>query len=131
VLDPASLRKRQRRCRARLGQLAERVTDQAAQENLGKDSIWLAPSAWVAVRDAVKHDPSVLQKVATLNLPASAELDLAAKSDGSDEAEAAYARLDRSDAGRHLGRVQGFAADYVLVTLLLSFPIGVLGGALS
>jgi phosphate transport system permease protein len=53
-------------------------------------------SAWVAVRDAVKHDPSVLQKVATLNLPASAELDLAAKSDGSDEAEAAYARLDKT-----------------------------------
>jgi phosphate transport system permease protein len=144
VLDPASLRSAN--ADAALASVNwQSLTDQAAQENLGKDSIWLAPSAWVAVRDAVKHDPSVLQKVATLNLPASAELDLAAKSDGSDEAEAAYARLDKTGLVHRavnwsfltasdgtdptqVGIWGAFKGSLLtmLVTLLLSFPIGVL-----
>ena len=145
VLDPATLR----------GPNADTVlaavnwqslTDQAARQSLGQDGdAWLSAGAWLLVRDAVKADPSVLQKTVTLALPASAELDLAAKSRGSDVAEAAYARLQEQGLV-HRAINWGFltASDgtdptqvgiwgafkgsllTMIVTLLLSFPVGVL-----
>ncbi|MBP6029824.1 MAG: phosphate ABC transporter permease PstA [Sphingobium sp.] len=121
------------------------LTDQAAQSALGKDGAWLSPGAWLSVRDAVKKDPTVLQRSVTLHLAASAELDLAAKSDASPDAEAAYARLHKAGVvqrainwnfltasdgtdptqvgiwGAFKGSLLTMAA-----TLLLSFPVGVL-----
>lgn len=144
VIDPASLR----------GEGADAVlasvnwqalTDQAATGALGQDGAWIAPAAWLVVRDAVKADPSLLQKSVTLSLPASDDLDIAAKSDGSPEAEAAYARLDKagiatravnwdfltsSDATdpTQVGIWGAFKGSLLTmaVTLLLSFPVGVL-----
>lgn len=88
-------------------------------------------SARLRIRDAVRDNPSILTGTATLWLPAATDIDIAAKSGGTAEAERIYRRLadagrvrtglnrgfltgadfDRSDPGRDLGRVQGFAAD--------------------
>ncbi len=122
------------------------ATAQAAQAALGPGGNELIAShAWLSVRDAIKDDPSILQRTVTLRLPASAEIDVAAKGDASPQAEAAHARLQAA------GLVsRGFNADFLTssdatdptqvgvwgafkgslltmgVTLLLSFPIGVL-----
>ncbi|MFO1260177.1 MAG: phosphate ABC transporter permease PstA [Sphingomonadaceae bacterium] len=145
VLDPASVRGPN--ADAALAAVNwQQLTDQAAEDSLGKgDSAWLAPSAWLAVRDAVKANPAVLQQSVKLDLPASAEFDLAAKSRGTDEAEHAYARLnsrglvhsainwsfltasDGTDPTQ-VGIWGAFKGSLLtmIVTLLLSFPVGVL-----
>jgi len=145
VLDPASVRGPN--ADAALAAVNwQQLTDQAAEDSLGKgDSAWLAPSAWLAVRDAVKANPAVLQQSVKLDLPASAEFDLAAKSRGTDEAEHAYARLnsrglvhsainwsfltasDGTDPTQ-VGIWGAFKGSLLtmLVTLALAFPIGVL-----
>lgn len=121
------------------------LTGQAAQAALGRDSGWLASSGWIRVRDAVKADPSILQKSITIQLPASTELDLAAKSDGLPDAEAAYARLSKAGlVARGINWDFFTASDgtdptqvgiwgafkgsllTMIITLLLSFPVGVL-----
>lgn len=145
VLDPASLRGPNADT-VLAGVNWQSLTDQAARQSLGQNGdAWLSAGAWLLVRDAVKADPSVLQKTITLALPASAELDLAAKSRGSDVAEAAYARLEKQGLV-HRAINWGFltASDgtdptqvgiwgafkgsllTMIVTLLLSFPVGVL-----
>jgi phosphate transport system permease protein len=122
------------------------VTAQAAAAALGKDGgDMLSPAAWLSVRDAIRRDPTILQRVETLKLPASTAIDLAAKGDAPASIEATYARL------RQAGLVsRGFNRDFLTssdgtdptqvgiwgalkgslltmaVTLLLSFPIGVL-----
>jgi len=121
------------------------VTAQAAEAALGKDGdSLLAPNAWLVVRDAIKADPSILGKQVTLNVPASAAIDLAAKSDGTPEAEQAYAMLRQkgvvfrsfnwpflsaSDATDPtlVGIWGAFKGSLLtmLVTLALSFPVGV------
>ena len=144
VIDPASLR----------GADADTVlatvnwpmlTDQAARAALGADGAWIAPGAWLAVREAVKADPSILQKSVTLQLPASADLDVAAKSDGTPAAEAAYDRLDKAGVVQRginwdfltssdgtdptqVGIWGAFKGSLLTmaITLLLSFPVGVL-----
>ncbi len=122
------------------------ITDSAAQAALGKEgSELIAPHAWLTVRDAIKADPGILQRSETLHLPASAAIDLAAKRDGTLQAEAAYARLKQaglassalntdfltsSDATdpTQVGIWGAFKGSVLtmLVTLLLSFPVGVL-----
>lgn len=122
------------------------VTDLAAKAALGPDGDqWLAPNAWLTVRDAIKADPSILQRTETLRLPASAEMDLAAKSNASAPAEAAYARLSRAGLTSRTLNVDFLTASdatdptqvgiwgafkgtllTMAVTLLLSFPVGVL-----
>jgi len=122
------------------------VTEQAADATLGAGGgNLLSSSAWLTVRDAIKADPTILQRTETISLPASAEIDLAAKDKGSKEAEAAYAKLKQGD---HVSRAfnstfltSSDATDptqvgiwgafkgsllTMAVTLLLSFPIGVL-----
>ncbi len=122
------------------------VTAQAAEQSLGNGGeAMISPNAWLTVRDAILEDPSILQKTVVLYLPTSADIDLAAKSDGSPEAETAYARLQQ---GGHVKRAFNStfltASDAtdptqvgiwgafkgslltMLVTLVLSFPIGVL-----
>ncbi|WP_406694055.1 phosphate ABC transporter permease PstA [Sphingomonas cannabina] len=106
---------------------------------------WIAGNAWTTVRDAVKADPSLLKRKAVIAVPASAEIDGAARGSGRPEAEAAYAKLAEADAVKS-GFNWGFltradATDpgavgiwgalkgsllTMLVTLLIAFPVGVL-----
>ena len=73
------------------------VTSTVAEKMLGKEAdAWLAPTAWISVRDAIKADPTVLNRTEIIRVPASTDIDLAAKSDGSPEAEAAVKRLNRA-----------------------------------
>ena len=105
----------------------------------------LSDAAWLRVRERVKEDPSILGGTATFWLPASDELDVAAKGDGAPEAEAVHARLEAADAvrtGFNMRFLTGADATdptvvgiwgafkgsllTMLVTLALAFPIGVL-----
>ena len=122
------------------------VTSGAAKAALGKDAdTWIGSHAWLTVRDAIKRDPSILERRETLYLPGSADLDLAAKGEASAEAEAAYARLSEAGATKSALNIDFLTASdatdptqvgiwgalkgslfTMLVTLALSFPIGVL-----
>ena len=121
------------------------VTGEVAKKTLGPDGEELiSPTAWVTLRDAIKADPTILSRTETIGLPASTAVDLAAKSEGSPEAEAAVTRLNKAgllSTGFNLGFLS--ASDgtdptqvgiwgafkgsllTMLVTLVLSFPIGV------
>ena len=103
----------------------------------------LSTGAWLRVRDAIKADPTLLHRRATLKVPAAAEIDTAAKAEGTPEDEAKVARLQAAGA---LSR--GFNANFLtdadstdstqvgiwgalkgslltmIVTLSLAFPIG-------
>src|SRR3546814_9759391 len=73
------------------------VTGEVVKKALGADAEqWVAPTAWTALRDAIKADPKILAQTVTIRLPAATAIDLAAKGDGSPEAEAAVARLDKA-----------------------------------
>jgi phosphate transport system permease protein len=122
------------------------ATAQAAKAALGKDGdTLLAPNAWVGVRQAIKADPSILQRTEILHLTASANLDLAAKGDASPEAEAAYMRLNQAGLVSRTFNAGFLAASdgtdptqvgiwgalkgsllTMAITLILSFPVGVL-----
>jgi phosphate transport system permease protein len=140
VLDPAAVND-QALAQANLPM----VTAQAAVAALGKggDDL-ISPNAWLSLRDAIKADPSILSRKVSIAVPASTVIDLAAKSDASPEAEAAYAKLKRgglvstgfnaafltaSDATdpTQVGIWGAFKGSLLtmLVTLLLSFPVGV------
>lgn len=106
---------------------------------------WLGTAAHNAARDAILDDPSLLQRQAELTLPAASDIDVAAKGEGSPAAEAAVARLKRegrlsrgidipfltsADATDPTvagvwGALKGTLLT-MLVTIALSFPIGVL-----
>ncbi|HEX7876636.1 MAG TPA: phosphate ABC transporter permease PstA [Sphingobium sp.] len=121
------------------------VTGEVVKKALGADAEeWVSPTAWVTLRDAIKADPKILSRTETIQLPASTAVDLAAKSDGSPEAEAAVARLNKAgllSTGFNMnfltasdgtdptqvgiwGAFKGSLLT-MLVTLALSFPIGV------
>lgn len=103
----------------------------------------LSDGAWLAVRDAIKRDPSLLTRRATVDVPVATELDIAFKGEGTAEAEAsARALRDRLSRGLSLrfftsadatdptqagiwGALKG-SLFTMLVTLALSFPVGVL-----
>ena len=121
------------------------VTGAVVKKALGADAEeWISPTAWVTLRDAIKADPKILSRTETIRLPASTAVDLAAKSKGSPEAEAAIDRLNKAgllSTGFNMGFLT--ASDgtdptqvgiwgafkgsllTMLVTLALSFPIGV------
>jgi phosphate transport system permease protein len=122
------------------------ATDGAAIAAFGKDGDRLiSDGAWLSVRSAVKADPALLRGRATVAVPASDEIDIAAKGEGSPEAEAQAARLKAAGVlttGFNLsflqeadstdptmvgiwGALKGSIYTMV-VTLLLAFPIGVL-----
>lgn len=105
----------------------------------------LSDTAWLRVRDAIRSDPAVLGRTATLWLPASSEIDLAAKSEASPEGERLYSQLQARDAVRTafnwnfltgsdatdpsaVGIWGAFKGSLLtmLVTIALAFPIGVL-----
>ena len=121
------------------------VTGDVEKKALGADAEeWVSPTAWVVLRDAIKADPGILSRTETIKLPASTTIDLAAKSEGSPEAEAAVERLNKagllttgfnmsflsaSDGTdpTQVGIWGAFKGSLLtmLVTLVLSFPIGV------
>ncbi len=124
----------------------ESVVDRAATQaygNTGTDL--LSDGAWLVVRDAIKRDPALLDRRFTIDLPVDSALDVAAKHDGSPQAEATIAQLKANGVlttGWNLGFLT--AADStdptrvgiwgafkgslltMLVTIGLAFPIGVL-----
>ncbi|KQT31871.1 phosphate ABC transporter permease [Sphingomonas sp. Leaf412] len=114
----------------------------AAFAKVGGASI-LSDGAWLRVRDAVKADPALLARRATLAVPVATDIDVAAKGDGTPEAEAAVATLsDRLSTGINRDFFTGADATdptragiwgalkgslfTMFVTLLLAFPVGVL-----
>ena len=105
---------------------------------LGEESDLLSSSAWLRLRDSGVREGPVW-------LPASTEIDVAAKGDGSRAAEQAHQRLEARDRVRtrlNLGFLTGSDATdpaqvgiwgafkgsllTMIVTLLLAFPVGVL-----
>lgn len=120
-------------------------TSNVAKAQLGdRADDLLSPTAWMTIRTAIKDDPSILGRSQTIKVPASTAIDLAAKSDGSPDAEAAVRWLTQSGAlstginwnflsasdgtdPTQVGIWGAFKGSLLtmLVTLLLSFPIGV------
>ena len=121
------------------------VTSSVAEKQLGEGAdALLAPTAWTSLRDAIKADPTILNRTEVIRVPASTDIDLAAKSDGTPAAEAAVKRLNQAgilSTGFNLSFLSGsdgtdptqvgiwgaFKGSLLtmLVTLVLSFPIGV------
>lgn len=121
------------------------ATTQAANAALGANGdALLSPNAWLSLRDAIKADPSILSQKVTISVPAATDIDLAAKQDASLEAERGYALLkakglvttgfnssfltasDATDPAQ-VGIWGAFKGSLLtmLVTLILSFPVGV------
>lgn len=121
------------------------VTSQVAKQLLGPDAdALLSSTAWISIRDAIKADPTILSRTDTITVPASTIIDLAAKHEGSPESEASVERLrkagllttgfnwsflsasDGTDPTQ-VGIWGAFKGSLLtmLVTLALSFPIGV------
>src|SRR3546814_936288 len=101
-------------------------------------------SSDLSVRDAIKADPALLGRRAVIDVPASTDIDSAAKGDPSPAAAAALAKLRGADAV-HTGFNTAFLIEAdatdptvvgiwgalkgslltMFVTLLLAFPVGV------
>ena len=124
----------------------EGIVDRAAvQAYGGAGTDLLSDGAWLVVRDAIKRDPAVLTGRVTIDVPVDSALDVAAKRDGTTQAEAIIARLkargvlttgwnlgfltaaDSTDPTRVgiWGALKGSLLT-MLVTIGLAFPIGVL-----
>lgn len=146
MLDPGALEGAEADA-ALTGAGIDNVVREAAAEQygaLGERRI-LSDSAWIAVREAIRANPTILSGSHTFWLAASDQIDLAAKSDATPEAEAVYQKLAGAKAVK-----TGFNAKFLsaadstdptavgiwgafkgslltmLVTLALAFPIGVL-----
>ncbi|WP_140231111.1 phosphate ABC transporter permease PstA [Sphingomonas japonica] len=124
----------------------EDATANAATAAYGPAGIdYIAETAWLHVRDALKDDPSLLGKRAVVEVPASAMIDVASRGQGEPEAEAAVARLQAAGAlsrGFNSAFLTGADATdpsavgiwgalkgsllTMLITLILAFPIGTL-----
>lgn len=123
----------------------EGLVDSAAGEAFGQygGAELLSDGAWLRVREAVKADPSLLRRTATIEVPVATAVDVAYKGEGTPSAEQTVASL-RSRLSRGLSRDFFGNADStdptrvgiwgalkgslltMLVTLVLAFPIGVL-----
>jgi phosphate transport system permease protein len=123
----------------------EGATELAAAKAFGEDQPVVAESAWLTVRDAIKADPTLLTRSATLFVPAAPAIEEAYKADGEPAAEQMVERLKAAGAIRS-GFNWGFltGADStdptavgiwgalkgslltMAVTLLIAFPVGVL-----
>ena len=105
----------------------------------------VSDAGWLRVRSAILDDPSIVERKVDFWLPASGDLDSAAKGDEAPAIEARYAEIDKTGAvsrGFNLGFLTGADATEpeavgiwgafkgslltMLVTLALAFPIGVL-----
>jgi phosphate transport system permease protein len=117
----------------------------AVEAQYGDTSRLLSNSAWLRVREAIAADPQILTRTESFWLPASSEIDMAAKGQASPEAEQSYRSLREGDAlrtGFNGGFLTGADATdptvvgiwgafkgsllTMVVTLILAFPIGVL-----
>ncbi len=124
----------------------ENAVDGAATTAFGPiGSDLLSPGAWIVVRDAIKADPAILHRTTVFALPVASRYDVAAKGEGTAEAERVVARL-KAQGVLSTGWDLGFLGDAdatdptrvgiwgaakgslltMLVTLALAFPIGVL-----
>jgi phosphate transport system permease protein len=121
------------------------VIESSAQAAFGKDGDdYISSGAVAALRKAIIADPDILTRKVTITVPASAGIDLAAKSDGSEADEAAVVKLEQAGAlstgfnGGFLTSSDGTDPTVVgiwgalkgslltmAITLALSFPIGV------
>jgi phosphate transport system permease protein len=144
-LDPAAVRST-RGDAALAGADIEGAVARAAEAQFGPGGArLLADTAWLKVRDAIRSDPDILTRQATLWLPAATAVDMAAKDDSDPESEGLYEGLRARDSVR-----TRFNADFLTsadatdpaavgiwgafkgslltmaVTLALAFPIGVL-----
>ena len=124
----------------------EGATSAAADAAFGEDGArLLSDGAWLKVQSAVRENPDILNGKADIWVPASVNIDLAAKGKGAEEGKKQLAKLKQQDAiktGLNWGFLTGAdATDPTLVgiwgalkgslltmaiTLLLAFPIGVL-----
>ena len=145
MLDPATL-KGPGADAALAGADIEGATATAADAAFGEGGArLLSDGAWLKVQDAIRSNPYILKGRGEVWVPASVELDLAAKGSGSPEAERALAQLKTKTGVR-----TGFNAHFLTgsdatdptivgiwgalkgslltmgVTLLLAFPVGVL-----
>ncbi|TPG12097.1 phosphate ABC transporter permease PstA [Sphingomonas oligophenolica] len=104
----------------------------------------LSDGAWLHVRDAVEADPTLLNRRAMIDVSAAADIDVAAKGEGTPAAEAQVAKLaaagalsrgfnlkfltdaDSTDSTR-VGIWGAFKGSLMtmIVTLALAFPVGV------
>jgi phosphate transport system permease protein len=144
-LDPATVRASGAKA-ALAGSDLQGVVAKAAEAQYGGEGARLfSDTAWLTVLNAIEADPSLLTRSGSLWLPASTDIDVAAKGDGDPVAERAYAQLDAREAAR-----TRFNADFLtsadatdpaavgiwgafkgslltmLVTLAIAFPVGVL-----
>ncbi|HEX8225120.1 MAG TPA: phosphate ABC transporter permease PstA [Allosphingosinicella sp.] len=144
-LDPATVRASGAKA-ALAGSDLQGVVAKAAETQYGaRGARLLADTAWLRVLDAIEADPSLLTRTASLWLPASTEIDVAAKNDGDPEAERTYDQLSARDAVRTrfnsdfltsadatdpaaVGIWGAFKGSLLtmLVTLAIAFPVGVL-----
>ncbi len=124
----------------------EDAVDNAAVRAFGPEGDrYLAPSAWLAVRTAVKRDPSLLERRATVYVPAATGFDQALAGEGDPAMEAGVARLQKQGAiSRSFNAAflrESDSTDPVAVgiwgalkgslltmaiTFLIAFPVGVL-----
>lgn len=122
------------------------VAAQSAEAAYGDDAArLLSEGGWLRLREAVRDDPAVLQGSSDIWVPASTDLDLAAKSESNIEYERIHAVLDGAEAVRTgfsfaflggadstdptlagiWGALKGSLLT-MLVTIAIAFPIGVL-----
>ncbi len=145
VIDPASLAGANADDALAAADIDGAVRRAAAAQYGPKGPAFLSEGAWLRVRERIKDDPTLLRRTQTFWLPASSDLDTAAKDEAEPRDEADYQRLAQA------GAVQtGFNARFLsgadatdptvagiwgafkgslltmLVTLALAFPIGVL-----
>lgn len=103
----------------------------------------LSDGAWLRVREAVKADPSLLRRAATIDVPVATDIDVAYKGGGTPAAQRTVAALgDRLSRGLNRGFFGGADSTdptrvgiwgalkgsllTMFVTLIIAFPIGVL-----
>ena len=106
---------------------------------------FVSENSWLRVRDAIKADPTILDRKVSIHVPASTEIDQAVRGDGNAETKAAVAKLRQAGAlSRHFnmdflqesdstdpvavgiwGALKGSLLT-MIVTFLIAFPVGVL-----
>jgi phosphate transport system permease protein len=143
MIDPATLSTNPEQVLANAN--LPQVIESSAQAAFGKDGDdYISSGAVAALRKAIIADPDILTRKVTITVPASAGIDLAAKSDGSEADEAAVVKLEQAGAlstdfnGGFLTSSDGTDPTVVgiwgalkgslltmAITLALSFPIGV------
>jgi phosphate transport system permease protein len=144
-VDPATVRSRGAQA-ALAGSDLEGIVAKAAEAQYGPEGArLLADTAWLSVLRSIDADPSLLTRTASLWLPASTGIDVAAKGDADPAAEQIYAGLEARDAARTrfngdfltsadatdpaaVGIWGAFKGSLLtmLVTLAIAFPVGVL-----